>query len=49
MRMQAPFMVDAKGEQTDRVKLSFDKKGKGYILTLELDKEWLNSRIDNIQ
>ena len=44
MRMQAPFMVDAKGEQTDRVKLSFDKKGKGYILTLELDKEWLNSK-----
>ncbi|SHH68969.1 DNRLRE domain-containing protein [Clostridium intestinale] len=44
MRMQAPFMVDAKGEQTDRVKLSFDKKGKGYILTLELDKEWINSK-----
>ncbi len=44
MRMQAPFMVDAKGEQTDRVKLSFDKKGKGYVLTLELDKEWLNSK-----
>ncbi|ERK31240.1 DNRLRE domain-containing protein [Clostridium intestinale] len=44
MRMQAPFMVDAKGEQTDRVKLSFDKKGKGYVLTLELDKEWINSK-----
>ncbi|QLY78026.1 carbohydrate binding domain-containing protein [Clostridium intestinale] len=44
MRMQAPFMVDAKGEQTDRVKLSFDKKEKGHVLTLELDKEWLNSK-----
>jgi YD repeat-containing protein len=39
--INAPLMIDAKGEKSNNIKMGLNKKGNGYILSLNLDKNWL--------
>lgn len=44
LNIDAPFMVDSKGTVSSGVKFDLKKKGKGYVLTLNLDDKWLNDK-----
>ncbi len=39
--LDAPFMIDAKGEKSSNIKIELKEKGKGYVLSLNLDEDWL--------
>ncbi|MDP4147166.1 MAG: DNRLRE domain-containing protein [Bacillota bacterium] len=40
--MKAPVMYDSLHEDSNNIKLSLEKSGNGYELTISPDKEWLN-------
>ncbi len=42
-RLEKPFMVDSNNQRNDTIYYSLDSFSDGYILTLLLDDEWLNS------
>ncbi|WP_052085817.1 DNRLRE domain-containing protein [Clostridium sp. HMP27] len=41
--MNAPFMVDAKGEHSENIEITLEQSKKDYNLTIIPNKEWINS------
>lgn len=41
--LDAPFMYDAKGEETKDIQVSIQQDEKGYVLTITPNNEWINS------
>ena len=39
----APYMVDAIGVYSDQVSFTLSEDARGYVLTVEADKEWINA------
>ena len=39
-----PFMIDANDDLSNAVKFSLEKSDSGYILTIETDETWINSK-----
>ncbi|MDV3426779.1 MAG: DNRLRE domain-containing protein, partial [Bacillota bacterium] len=41
-QIKTPFLYDSTGEENRNVVQKLEKQESGYLLTIELDKEWLN-------